>query len=196
METITREYKVYKFEELEESAQQKALEKLSDINVDYDWWDCEVDYFQSDKLKEIGFEDAKIQFSGFCSQGDGACFDARINLEKIIKHLNDKRFNRLLPLIKEGYVSMAIERNSFGYHYSHERTRYVSLSCDLSEKYTRLNRLASLLLDYVEELRLDLSHEIYTSLEKDYYYLTSEEAIKETIEANEYTFLESGKIFS
>jgi hypothetical protein len=42
---------VYKFEELSEDAQQKALELLSDINVDYDWWDSVYD-----DAKNIGLE--------------------------------------------------------------------------------------------------------------------------------------------
>jgi hypothetical protein len=50
-------------------------------------------------------------------------------------------------------------------------------------------------MEYVEELRLELSHDIYRSLEKEYYYLTSKEAIIEAIEANDYDFLETGKIF-
>ncbi len=30
--------KLYEFDELSERAQEEAIEKLSDINVDYDWW--------------------------------------------------------------------------------------------------------------------------------------------------------------
>jgi len=82
-ETIT----IYKFSELLPKAQEKVLEKFWDINIDGDWWyECVVEDFK-DKLDAIGFEDAEIHFSGFCCQGDGASFDARVNLEKIIKHL-------------------------------------------------------------------------------------------------------------
>jgi myo-inositol catabolism protein IolC len=34
-----KEVKVYKFNELDEKAKEKAIERYSDINVDYDWWE-------------------------------------------------------------------------------------------------------------------------------------------------------------
>lgn len=37
IETITRE--LYKFDELSEESQEKVLESLYDINVNYDWWE-------------------------------------------------------------------------------------------------------------------------------------------------------------
>ena len=37
MKTI--QINLYKFDELTEEAQRAALDKYSDINVDYDWWD-------------------------------------------------------------------------------------------------------------------------------------------------------------
>ena len=195
MRTEMVEYHVYKFNELEDKVQQKVLENLSDINVDCEWWsECTIEDYTA-KLAEIGFEDAKIYLSGFCSQGDGACFDARINLEKIIKHIGDKKFNRLVKLWHNGYLGMTIERNSYANHYCHQRTRYIDMERFTSDRHRRLDALCELLKDYVAELRLELSTEIYRALEKDYDYLTSKEAIIETIEANEYEFLSTGKIF-
>ena len=49
MEIIKREYTVYKFNELSEDAKDKAIEKLYDINVDYEWWDA-----VEDDAKQIG----------------------------------------------------------------------------------------------------------------------------------------------
>ena len=51
MRTITTHTTVYKFEELTEEAQRKALELLYDINVDYDWWG-----FTYEDAKTIGCE--------------------------------------------------------------------------------------------------------------------------------------------
>ena len=47
----TRTYTVYKFKELPEVAQEKAIEKYYDINVDHEWWD-----FTCDDAKNIGLE--------------------------------------------------------------------------------------------------------------------------------------------
>jgi hypothetical protein len=43
MRIVTQKFKVYKFDELPEDGKEKAIEKLWNINVDHDWWDCEYD---------------------------------------------------------------------------------------------------------------------------------------------------------
>jgi hypothetical protein len=50
-------------------------------------------------------------------------------------------------------------------------------------------------LGIVEETRHNFCREIYRALETEYDYLTSEEAIIETIEANEYEFTEDGELY-
>ena len=49
MRTITKEFKVYKFEELSETAQQSAIDKNYSINIDHDWW-CYV----YEEIEELG----------------------------------------------------------------------------------------------------------------------------------------------
>ncbi|MEI2421404.1 hypothetical protein V6O07_14115, partial [Arthrospira platensis SPKY2] len=45
------------------------------INVEYyDWYEYEYEFFKKD-MAEVGVEVRKIYFSGFGSQGDGACFE-------------------------------------------------------------------------------------------------------------------------
>lgn len=81
--------KVYQFNELTEQAKQKAIEKNRDINVDYDWYSYTIDEMKS-TLQDKGFEDAAIYFSGFYSQGDVLCFDAKVNVEKFANTTNEK----------------------------------------------------------------------------------------------------------
>lgn len=50
-------------------------------------------------------------------------------------------------------------------------------------------------LSISKEFLRDLSNDYRIMLRKEYEYLTSEEAIIETIEANEYEFTEDGKLF-
>jgi len=45
-----------------------------------------IDYW-IEKLQDIGFEDAQIEYTGFYSQGDGASFTASVNIEKLINTL-------------------------------------------------------------------------------------------------------------
>ena len=44
--------------------------------VPHDWDDCILED-EVDKLREMGFLDSEISWSGFCSQGDGASFTCR-----------------------------------------------------------------------------------------------------------------------
>lgn len=72
-ETIVKTY--LKFEELNEKQRAKVLDDYRDINVDYDWYDFLIEEY-TEKLESLGYENIKIEFSGFYSQGDGACFIA------------------------------------------------------------------------------------------------------------------------
>jgi hypothetical protein len=81
-----KEITVYGFAELTGDVQKNVVDHFRDINIDYEWWNCLYDDWNT-KLEEYGFTTPKIYFSGFYSQGDGACFDAGIDL--------DQAFNKL-----------------------------------------------------------------------------------------------------
>ncbi len=49
--------------------------------------------------------------------------------------------------------------------------------------------------DIVTEALRDLARWLYRQLEREYEYLTSDEAVDEAIAANEYTFTEAGRRF-
>ncbi len=53
-ETIIKTY--YKFKELSEEAQEKAIEKLWDLNVDPEWWESTYDDAKTIGLKITGFD--------------------------------------------------------------------------------------------------------------------------------------------
>ncbi len=179
--------KVYRFDELTPDAQTKAVELLNDINVDHNWWESTVEN-QTEVLAEQGFLNADIKFSGFCSQGDGACFDADIDLEKFT---SDKR---IISITRE-YCHFHIARTSMANHYSHERTRYVDYN-SLDDRYTRINAALQTLSETIEARRLSLSKQIYKDLQVDYEYLTSRESIVKSINAKEYEFFANGKLIN
>lgn len=56
----------------------KLVEKFYEFNIDYDWWDSTYDAFTIDMVAK-GIDVDKMYFSGFCSQGDGACFEGSVN---------------------------------------------------------------------------------------------------------------------
>ena len=202
MRTETVEYKIFKFDELSPEIQKKVLEKHRYWNVEgFEWWDSVYDMSHED-LKAKGFMDCKIWFSGFSSQGDGACFDCtNFDGEKLIAALegriDDKRFKQYKRWISKIYQAdlLGFEIRTFNHHYNHKRTRVleVSFGYGSNKNLKRLDALVSSFAEDLENLRLELCDEIYEMLEKEYEYLTSDEAVKESLEVNEIEFLETGK---
>ena len=87
-----------------------------------------------------------------------------------------------------------ISKTSFANHYSHEKTRYVDFDSIAMDRQTNIHNALSELCQTIEAKRLELSREIYKDLESTYDSLTSDEQIIETIELNDYTFTEDGKL--
>jgi len=200
METVTIKYETYKFEELTEEAQEKVLEKAREAKGQYDseWiFECTLDDWK-EKLESMGMDDVKIQFSGFWSQGDGASFNANVELKEFIKHANlpEGKYRHLIRLIEAEGMEASILTNHFGNHYSHENTRDLSLESNIWRRYTpRLFKLLKELENELEEFRSNLSLELYSDLEKAWDYAMSEECLREDIEAQENVYLEYGKVF-
>ena len=66
-------------------AQMALIEKNRDINVDHDWWDG-VYEDSKEVCAAFGIDIDDISFSGFWSQGDGACFTTQTStLEEIMR---------------------------------------------------------------------------------------------------------------
>lgn len=191
MQTITKSYDLFSIDELGVDARAKAIESLYDCNIDYDWWDCVYEDWKT-TLSDMGFNDAEIHFSGFGSQGDGACFTATVDLAKWLKVNKLAGKNRALYNQAEGVTVSIISSDS---RYSHEMTMsiesdyYGNLTDKTSGQYYALEE--KILEDARVQARL-----IYRQLEKEYDYLTSEDAIIETIKANDWTFLEDGKMMN
>lgn len=185
---------VYELDEVKE----KAIEKNRYINVDYcfPWYDEKITFWE-DILKEYGFSNPKIYFSGFCSQGDGACFDNdsyNMDLNLLLNNvdLTDEEREKIYSL--KGYFDLTIEKNGYARHYEHEKTRYINIDCfcDKEDDEILLRKFESLL----EELRESLCAQIYHDLKEEYEYLTSDSAVYDTLQVNEYFFEENGEIFS
>jgi hypothetical protein len=213
MAEAAENYEKYEFEfdELSKEAQKDAIEqeRNTDGYIDYEWWDSTYDMLMED-LKDSGYKNVKIWFSGFWSQGDGACFDGEIDAEIFIKKWI-KDFWPLSWIMKWADFGFYIKQNN--HHYSHKYTRYIDHESrddimDAAEgelkpfQYNILMALGG--NDYLEKMienlafsidedRKDWCDKIYKSLEEEYDYLMSDEAIKEHFEANDAKFNEDGE---
>jgi hypothetical protein len=185
MKVISEVYNVYEFDELSKESQAKAIENNRDINVYDDWHNPDIDYMQSE-LEEIGYTDAKIGYSGFWSQGDGAHFTATVDIAKFLK--SHKLVSKYRKVYKEAEnCTLVIKHRG---PYQHEMYMYTeSESYGMSEAVQ--NELAKLETYVLEEAR-DEARKIYKILSKQYDALTSDEEVIETIKSNEYTFLDNG----
>ena len=180
------------FYELED-VKETAIERNRDINLD-DWAYDDVIEFWTAKLDEIGFCNAKIYFTGFWSQGDGACFDndtCHFDVEKLLNNLDfsEEEKERIYNLKDNFDISIYCKNN----HYYHEKTRCIELE-DFFIENENDKELLSRFEKQLEDLRLKLCCEIYEALEQHYEYLTSDDAVEETLIANEYLFNKDGSI--
>lgn len=185
---------VYELDEVK----QKAIEKNYYINVDYpDWGDFIIEDWKI-KLKEIGFENINIYYSGFGSQGDGACFDADIDIDKIANYLQSKNLinedekNKFINLQDDFYLTIKSSNNC---RYCHENSRYTDLDCFYVNNEDDKIFLHNVEL-MIEELRVDLCKDIYQDLYNEFYFLVSDDAIYNTLKDFDYLFNEDGTIAS
>lgn len=189
------------------SRRNALLEKYRGINVQHDWWDFVYEQFV-EKLKEIGIEvetrvqktrsgrvthDPQIFFSGFWSQGDGACFAGYVSYwPKLLIAMDEERF------IQDA-DSWVFKCNTGG-RYCHSGTMNFSGELLLSDnpfdpEDQLLQHEAWALMHTSEEDRDDLwdrletkfrelADELYADLEAEYDHLTSDEQVVEYILAH------------
>lgn len=181
------------------SKRERLIEKYRDINVDHDWWVCVEADFEED-MKAKGIDVTRIYFTGFCSQGDGACFVGSLQDPKTYLDLHHAdQFPMIRKLLDHGGSVYAGCSHSGRYY--HENCTNFSFSIDTlgdvvdcpTEFHEQIvEAWDAKLNDEVQEFETALTdqwrvymRELYGNLEAEYDYLTSDEAVWETIEANE-----------
>jgi hypothetical protein len=200
--------KVYQYNELSEAAKAKAR----------DWW-LSLDTFDAEGLvsefkaflEDIGFAEVDVHYSGFGSQGDGACFDFKgLDFKKFSEagdgwgsyselhritaaHGPNRKDIRNACRITDCLEAWSV-RTSFAHHYSHSKTRWAEVSY-CGRRSRCLEALEIRLKDMLTTFCREASEDFYSSLEKEYDYTRSEEYVAEAMEANDYTFTKDGKRF-
>jgi hypothetical protein len=168
------ETKVYSFDELSPEAQEKALNKLCDLNVNYDWWEFEYEDAERIGLKITGFD---LDRGDYCN-GEfihDACYTANKIKEEHGEECETYKTADNFLRERDELVDTA-EKDENG-DFADES--------DLDDK-----------LDESEEDFLKSILEDYLSiLKKEYEYRTSKEAVIETIQSNDYAFTEDGELF-
>lgn len=169
----TVEIKVYQFSELSEDAKNKAIQNLSDINVNFEWWE-----FTYEDAKNIGLE---IQ-----------SFDLDRNRHakgQFLYFANEVAAN----ILKEHGDTCNTYLTAFNFMEDWQPifNDYMDVNSENYESRDLENQLQDLEDEFLNSLLEDYS----ILLQKESEYLQSEKAIIETIELNEYDFTEDGKLF-
>lgn len=199
MRTVKQEYQVYNFDELEDDARQKAIDDSRGATSEWLDLDCETSEMKR-LLEMFGFNDVKLHYSGFCSQGDGASFTASYKhiagglkavktefagawFKEVIEYLE------LLEAINKKCFYSLLYRVDSNSRYCHANTMNINYIDDY-----RGNRDFSKYEDDILEYTRAIGNEFYSLLEKAYDGYLSDECIIENIEANGYEFYENGKM--
>jgi hypothetical protein len=203
----TIQTRVFTLDELSDTARDAARNWFREGGFDYDWWDAVYDDFcricdligitlKTRPVPLMGGgtrRDPCIWFRGFGSQSDGAAFEglyryARGCVAKITAYApKDQDLQDIARRLA------AIQRRNF---YALQATIEARGSSHMRIAVEREDAVLTVgAEDDVTEALRDLAHWLYTSLEAEYAFLTSDEAVDETILANGYTFTEAGERF-
>ena len=213
MKTIVKT--VFAFDDLSDSAKEKARQWYREGAFDYDWWEfvyedaiqcaeimgIEIDTRATTRMDgKPGTGQPKIYFSGFSSQGDGACFDGhyaytRGAAKKIRQHAPlDKELHAIADALQEAQKSafyrLSATAKQSG-HYSHSGC----MSVDVRNTDSQGNDIGCTdeQESMVTQCLRDFADWIYSQLEKEYDYMNEDEQVDESIRANEYAFGEDGR---
>lgn len=186
--------KTYSFEELDKELQKELIEQHQYEEMEWGNWHEPIIEGWKDKLENLGYDNAEIHFSGFHSQGDGACFTCNIDDRLFLSHeRHEGKFKCLL-----------CDELSFTIKITHNWRYYFPTSTDVEfnyeEDYKKNQELKKavheILIPELEKFilkeREELGHQIYKDLQDYYEDLTSEETVKERL--SQYKFNIGGKI--
>lgn len=193
MKTI--ELNVYSFNELSKEAQEVAIKN----HRNSDFFEV-LNGFSEDvveRLGELNIEVAKhgLQYSLTYSQGDGLSFKGNFDVKDMVfaalPTLSEKRKNIVIELI----YSLKSSGNNGRYCYASKNDVEMEFNYnDFREnKHSNLYELCSNVLTHTQNYYIELCSKFenqgYSQIEHE----RSDEAIKDTIIANDYEFLASGK---
>jgi hypothetical protein len=191
----------YTFNELSDSAKETARNHYRQYGLDYEWWDCTFDDWKA-ALLLIGIDVSNIYFSGFSSQGDGACFECEYSYVPGWRKAVKSEFGGSIQttLLTAGERLQAIQRPFFygvtatvkhSGRYSHSNS--TDFTVDPGERFESSDIIE--LEDDIESALRELMDDLYNDLEDEYDYLTSDSVIDEYLQDGDWQFLESGDMY-
>lgn len=187
----------YTYEELSEDAKKVALDKSRNVTTEYfEWWDSDFDYWK-EELAKLGYEVEDIFFTGFWSQGDGACFTGSLDVLKWLKATDgedgaDAKTRSLRYWLKKLGTEAAYVKFSHSGHYYHRFCMYIEAEwSEWTQPPKAVAQFEDLEKAILEDAR-DRALKIYQGLEKTHDAMSSDEYVADHITVNEFLFWETG----
>ncbi len=205
---------VYTLDELSQAAREHARSWYREQGIHDEWYDYIYEDFQT-ICRIVGIdldtspvrlygggtrEKPHIWFSGFSSQGDGACYEGRYSHARgaagaIRAHApQDAELHRIVDLLQN-----VQRRNFWQVHSTFRQTgRYshaYNMKIDVERDSPTWQPPTEGAEDTVVEALRDLAHWLYRQLRDAYEAETSDCAVDEALAVNEFTFTKDGKRF-
>lgn len=194
MQTV--QIKLYKLSELSDKSKQKAIDNFRQ-NVDF--------YAQNviDDAKHLaslfGLDIEKVFYSGFSSQGDGACFEGFYKYKpgalQAVKQYTPHD-NVLHSIVKELQTAQSKRFYKLEAHTKHSGCYYhsYSMQIDVNHSDDACRDIGESESEIITTLR-DFADWIYQQLEIEYNHQISDEYISETLIINDHLFTINGKMY-
>ena len=199
---------IMNYKELSDEAKEHAFEQFQSYAVsgDYDWWENTFCDWVT-KLESLGIytDNNQIHFSGFGSQGDGACFTGRINLKEFLEaHPEILRQNVDLYMSTVPFdisdeeapqYEVFIDRYANS-RYSHENTVRLDWNVFCGGDAEEARGIHECYMSNADEDIISTCREymrqLYRELEAEYEYMQSMECFLESVDYK--TFDEEGEL--
>jgi hypothetical protein len=186
------------------------LKSFHDINI-FDGWHETVYSEFVNIVQAIGLDidEKQIYFVGFFSQGDGSAFKANVDVAELIDGIINQSYKMVapsielsldIPKINHHVLNLLKNRAIDCVGFIKPLSRGNSVHADFTLHATSLHFHENVYgevekLDaWLQEIADSLNAFLFKSLQQEYEYQTSESAIIEAIEANDYHFTLDGKI--
>jgi hypothetical protein len=170
------EIELYQFAELSATAKAKAVRKLHDINVSFDWWNCIYEDAEQINLNITGFG---LDRSNNCSGSLEYSMNSTIEL--------------IFENHGEGCKTVAIAQR-----YNARWSDLVAKFSDGKDKERVTEENDIEFDDRADELQSEFLENVLSEyadiLQREYEHLIGDEAIIETITTNEYEFTSDGEL--
>ncbi len=193
------ETKVYLFEELSQKAREKAIQIARECVEFSDYAGHTIEEAKTIAAM-MGWNISEVHYSGFYSQGDGACFVGGMQYKNncleavqtyaptdMVLHNIAKRWHALQN--DNGFALSATVKQSG--HYSHEYcTEFECFDSRAQDGFVESTETE----DDIKEIAREFMHWIYKQLQDEYDYQTSDSTTEEMLSNNDCEFTEDGKI--